>query len=87
MKLRTTAGAIALAIAAVTGSAVFAADSDSTMKGLVAMVDKVVDSNGMVAKKDFMPVLDKRWNQLDKTQTGMISRADLMRIFRDDTGQ
>jgi hypothetical protein len=86
MKLRTKLAAIALLASGVAGTAVFAADCPP-MQGFMVQLDRMTDANGMVSKADFLPMMERRWNAVDKTQRGMISRADLMRIFRDDTGQ
>jgi Ca2+-binding EF-hand superfamily protein len=37
----------------------------------------------MVSKKDFMAMMEKRFDMMDKKKIGRISRADVMAIFSD----
>jgi hypothetical protein len=41
----------------------------------------------MVSKKDFMAMMEKKFDAMDKAKKGMLSTADIMRIFSDKTGQ
>ena len=42
---------------------------------------RMTDKDGMVSKKDFMAMMEKRFDMMDKKKIGRISRADVMAIF------
>jgi len=44
---------------------------------------RMTDKDGMVSKKDFMAMMEKRFDMMDKKKIGRISRADVMAIFSD----
>ena len=44
---------------------------------------RMTDKDGMVSKKDFMAMMEKRFDAMDKGKKGMISTADAMKIFSD----
>jgi hypothetical protein len=50
-------------------------------------MQKMADRNGMVSKKDFMKTMSKKFDAVDKGHHGMLTQAQLMRIFSDTTGQ
>ncbi|MDQ6620421.1 MAG: hypothetical protein M3Z31_12140 [Pseudomonadota bacterium] len=88
MNMKNTARA--LTVAAMLGlasmsTAVFAADGDG-MQSFATDMKKMANKDGMVTKKDFMAMMEKRWDAMDKQNKGMLSQADAMRIFRDNTG-
>ena len=79
----------ALCLAATVGigaSNAFAADGDGKY-GWDNEVRKMADKNGMISKKDYMAMMEKKFDAMDKQKKGMLSEADVMRIFRDNTGQ
>ena len=53
----------------------------------VADMQKMADRNGMVSKKDFMKTMSKKFDAVDKGHHGMLTQAQLRRIFSDTTGQ
>ena len=65
---------------------VFAADGDG-MQGFSMEVKKMANKDGMVMKKDFMAMMEKKFDAMDKGKKGMLSMADIMRIFSDTKGQ
>ena len=44
---------------------------------------KMANKDGMVTKKDFMEVMSKKFDDMDKNKKGMLSKDDIMRIFGD----
>jgi hypothetical protein len=70
-----------LSIAALSVPLALADDTglDPFSKHLAMMTDK----NGMVSKKNFMAMMEKRFDMMDKKKIGMISKADVMAIFSD----
>ncbi len=40
----------------------------------------------MVTKKDFMKMMEKKFDEMDKGKKGMLSQQDIMQIFNDKTG-
>lgn len=53
----------------------------------VADMQKMADRNGMVSKKDFMKTMSKKFDAMDKGHHGMLTPAQLERIFSTTTGQ
>jgi len=64
---------------------VFAADGDG-METFNREVRAMANKDGMVSKKDFMAMMEKKFDAMDKSKKGMLSAADIMRIFSDKTG-
>lgn len=86
MNLKQTARA--LSIGAMLGLAclsapVFAADGDA-MQSFQSDVNKMATKDGMITKKDFMAMMEKRWNAMDKQKKGMLTKDDVMKIFAMD---
>ncbi len=88
MQITRTTKAFALAsmfgFAALT-TPVFAADGDAMQsfpRDFAAMANK----DGMVSKKDFLAMMEKKFDTMDKANKGMLSTTDVMRIFSDRTG-
>jgi hypothetical protein len=85
MNLKQTAKVMTLGtmlgIAALAAPLAFADDTglDPYTKHLAMMTDK----NGMISKKDFMAMMEKRFDMMDKKKTGMISKESAMVIFSD----
>jgi hypothetical protein len=88
MNLKQTArmlsfGAI-LGMAALSAPAL-AADGD--MMASRAEVTKMANKDGMISKKDFMMLMEKKFDEMDKGRKGMLSIDDVMRIYgRSDKG-
>jgi hypothetical protein len=88
MNLKQTARVLSLAamlgIAALSAPA-FAADGD--MMASRAELTKMANKDGMITKKDFMMMMEKKFDQMDKGKKGMLSVDDVMRIYgRSDKG-
>jgi hypothetical protein len=64
----------------------FAADGDA-MQSFQREVQTMANKDGMVSKKDFLAMMEKKFDAVDKGKKGMLSVTDVMRIFSDKTGQ
>jgi hypothetical protein len=88
MQLIKTTKALAigtmLSLAAISAP-VFAADGDG-MQNFAREVQAMANKDGMVTKKDFLAIMAKKFDAMDKGSKGMLSTADIMRIFSDRTG-
>jgi hypothetical protein len=47
------------------------------------MVSKMANKEGMVSKKDFMDMMGKKFDEMDKDKKSMLSKDDVVRIFGD----
>ena len=65
---------------------VLAADGDA-MQSFQREVQTMANKDGMVSKKDFLAMMEKKFDAMDKGKKGMLSVTDVMRIFSDKTGQ
>ena len=74
-----------LSLAIIAGPA-SAADGDA-MQSFQREMMTMANKDGMVSKKDFMAMMEKKWNAMDKGNKGMLSTADIMKIFSDSKGQ
>ncbi len=87
MNVKQTARAVSLGVllglASLSGSA-FA--DDQTERWWAPEVQKMAHKDGMVTKKDFMKMMEKKFDAMDKAKKGMLSQQDIMRIFNDKTG-
>jgi hypothetical protein len=82
---RTLAVGALLGIAALS-SPVFAADGDAMANR--AEIMKMANKDGMISKKDFMAMMEKKFDEMDKSKKGMLPIDDVMRIYgRSDKGQ
>ena len=73
-----------LGIAALSAPA-FAADGD--MMATRAEMMKMANKDGMITKKDFLMMMEKKFDEMDKGKKGMLSIDDVMRIYgRSDKG-
>jgi len=63
----------------------FAADGDG-MQSFARETRSMADKDGMVSKKDFMKMMEKKFDAMDKQHKGMLSTDDIMHIFSDKTG-
>jgi len=70
-----------LAIAAL--SAPVALADDTGLSPFSMHMKQMTDKEGMISKKDFMAMMEKRWDMMDKGKKGRISTADAMKIFSD----
>ena len=73
-----------LAIAAL--SAPVALADDTGLSPFSMEMKKMSNKDGMISKKDFMAMMEKKWDAMDKGK-GMLPVADVMRIFSDTKGQ
>ena len=47
----------------------------------------MANKDGMITKKDFMMLMEKKFDEMDKSKKGMLSVDDVMRIYgRSDKG-
>jgi len=65
---------------------VFAADGDAMATR--AEIMKMANKDGMISKKDFMTMMEKKFDEMDKARKGMLPVDDVMKIYgRSDKGQ
>jgi hypothetical protein len=74
-----------LAIASLSGP-VFAADGDAMQSYAKARDNFMLDlkpmmKDGMISKKDFMDMMSKKFDAMDAQKKGVLSQADVMKIF------
>ena len=86
MRFGKTLLLLALGMASVSAPLAFAADGDA-MQSFRTEVQTMANKDGMITKKEFMAMMEKKWNAMDKGNKGMLSAADVMRIFSDTKGQ
>jgi len=86
MNLRKTALLVMLGMTTTAAPFALAADGDG-MATFRKEVQTMADKDGMVFKKNFMAMMEKKWDAMDKGGKGMLSMADIMRIFSDTKGQ
>jgi hypothetical protein len=63
----------------------FAADGDG-MQSFLRDTKMMANKDGMVTKADFMKMMEKKFDAMDKQHKGMLSPDDIMHIFSDKTG-
>jgi hypothetical protein len=63
-----------LAIAALSAP-VCAADGDAMA------IAKMADKNGMIFKKDFMAIMERKWDEMDKGEKRIFSGNDVLRMY------
>jgi len=86
MNLKRAAMLVVVSMSALAAPIAFGADGDG-MQSFQREVKTMANKDGMVSKKDFMAMMEKKWNAMDKGNKGMLSTADVMRIFSDTKGQ
>ena len=86
MRFGKTVLLLALGMATMSAPLAFAADGDA-MQSFRTEVQTMANKDGMITKKEFMAMMEKKWNAMDKCNKGMLSAADVMRIFSDTKGQ
>ena len=62
------------------------ADDQKPYPSLFQETKMMANKDGMVSKQDYMKMMEKRFDAMDKAKTGMLSTQDIMRIFNDKTG-
>ncbi|MEO8848729.1 MAG: hypothetical protein ABI440_08905 [Casimicrobiaceae bacterium] len=62
-----------------------AADGDG-MQSFLHDTKMMANKDGMVSKQDFMKMMEKKFDAMDKQHKGMLSTDDIMHIFSDKTG-
>lgn len=72
-----------LGIAALSASVALAAAEDTGLSPFSMEMKKMSNKEGMVTKKDFMAMMEKRFDMMDKNKKGMIHMNDAMKIFSD----
>jgi len=87
MDLRKTAMVLTLGMATLATPLAFGAASDEGKFDLMRDFKTVVNKDGMVSKKDFLAMMEKKFDAMDTGKKGMLSVSDIMRIFSDKTGQ
>lgn len=70
-----------LGIAALSAPVALADDTGLTPFSME--VKKMANKEGMITKKDFMAMMEKRFDAMDKARKGMIHTSDAMKIFSD----
>jgi carbohydrate-selective porin OprB len=77
----------ALSFAAMLGIAALSAQvalaDDTGLSPLSSDLKKMSNKEGMITKKDFMAMMEKRFDAMDKARKGMIHTSDAMKIFSD----
>ena len=86
MNLKKTAMLVVMGMSVLAAPIAFGADGDG-MQSFQREVKTMANKDGMVSKKDFMAMMEKKWNAMDKGNKGMLSTADVMRIFSETKGQ
>ena len=86
MNLKKSAMLVVMGLSVLSAPIAFAADGDG-MQSFAREVKTMANKDGMVTKKDFMAMMEKKWDAMDKGGKGMLSTTDVMRIFSDTKGQ
>ncbi|HEY7944948.1 MAG: hypothetical protein ACHP7M_11025 [Burkholderiales bacterium] len=64
-------------------SAPMALADDTGLSPFSMEMHKMANKDGMITKKNFMRMMEKRFDAMDKAKKGMISMEDAMKIFSD----
>jgi len=70
-----------LGIAALSASVALA--DDTGLSPLTSDLKKMSNKEGMITKKDFMAMMEKRFDAMDKNKKGMIHMTEATKIFMD----
>ena len=70
-----------LGIAALSASVALA--DDTGLSPLTSDLKKMSNKEGMITKKDFMAMMEKRFDMMDKNKKGMIHMTEATKIFSD----
>jgi len=77
----------ALSFAAMLGIAALSAQvalaDDTGLSPLTSDLKKMSNKEGMITKKDFMAMMEKRFDAMDKAKKGMIHMTEATKIFSD----
>lgn len=78
----------ALSFAAMLGIAALSAqvalaEGDTGLSPLTSDLKKMSNKDGMISKKDFMAMMEKRFDMMDKGKKGMIHMTEATKIFSD----
>lgn len=77
----------ALSFAAMLGIAALSAQvalaDDTGLSPLTSDLKKMSNKEGMITKKDFMAMMEKRFDAMDKSKKGMIHMTEATKIFSD----
>jgi carbohydrate-selective porin OprB len=77
----------ALSFAAMLGIAALSAQvalaDDTGLSPLTSDLKKMSNKEGMITKKDFMAMMEKRFDMMDKQKKGMIHMTEATKIFSD----
>ena len=78
----------AMSFAAMLGIAALSAlvalgQSDSGLGPLNSDLKNMANKEGMISKKDFMAMMEKRFDMMDKNKKGMIHMTEATKIFSD----
>lgn len=77
----------ALSFAAMLGIAALSAQvalaDDTGLSPLTTDLKKMSNKEGMITKKDFMAMMEKRFDAMDKGKKGMIHMTEATKIFSD----
>jgi hypothetical protein len=72
-----------LGIAALSAPVALADNTDTGLTPFSMEMKKMANKDGMITKKDFMAMMERRFDAMDKAKKGMIAHADAMKIFAD----
>ena len=86
MNLKKSAMLVVMGLSVMAAPVAFGADGDG-MQSFAREVKTMANKDGMVTKKDFMAMMEKKWDAMDKGNKGMLSTTDVMKIFSDTKGQ
>ncbi len=73
-------------IVAATALPAFADDQSPYPPSFATEAKMMANKDGMVSKKDYMKMMEKRFDAMDKNHKGMLSTEDIMKIFSDKNG-
>jgi hypothetical protein len=85
MSIKRTIAALTLALASLSAPLTHAADGDA-MQSFQREVQAMANKDGMVSKQEFLTMMGKKWDAMDKSNRRMLPVRDVMRIFSDDKG-
>jgi Ca2+-binding EF-hand superfamily protein len=80
MSLAALAATLLIAGGAALAPPAFAAPTDQEVQNMLKQ-GGMTPTSGMVSKQDFMKMMEKRFDTMDKQKKGMISTADIAKIL------
>ena len=72
-----------LGIAALSAPVALADNTDTGLTPFSMEMKKMSNKEGMITKKDFMAMMEKRFDMMDKQKKGMIHMTEATKIFSD----